>query len=149
MAMVFAWIKNQRRKKLLSEPFPGGWRTFLHANVRHYQHLDARQRMAVEQVVQVSGAEKGAEKVSGTVPLLLGTPAGTTCALQSKPSHDSVGRRPLVLVFPYRENIQIILSCQDQRFLTPFLVPPTCGTARYVLEWQREPRQWAISGPGG
>ncbi len=52
MAMVFAWIKNQRRKKLLSEPFPGGWRTFLHANVRHYQHLDARQRMAVEQVVE-------------------------------------------------------------------------------------------------
>ncbi len=69
----------------------------------------------------------------GTVPLLLGTPAGTTCALQSKPSHDSVGRRPLVLVFPYRENIQIILSCQDQRFLTPFLVQSTV-TVRLAVE---------------
>ncbi len=78
MAMVFAWIKNQRRKKLLSEPFPGGWRTYLHANVRHYQHLDARQRMAVEQVVQVSGAEKVSGQKRCQEPFLcfLGRPRG-------------------------------------------------------------------------
>ncbi|MGA2034052.1 MAG: zinc-dependent peptidase [Thermoguttaceae bacterium] len=56
--MVFSWIKNQRRRQLLSEPFPSGWRTYLRDNVRHYEHLDSRRRMAVEQVVRVFVAEK-------------------------------------------------------------------------------------------
>jgi len=56
--MVFSWIKNQRRKQLLSEPIPSDWRTHLHDNVRHYVHLNPRGRTTVEQVVQVLVAEK-------------------------------------------------------------------------------------------
>jgi Mlc titration factor MtfA (ptsG expression regulator) len=44
--------------ELLSEPFPSGWRLFLHDNVRHYEHLDPRRRTTVEQVVQILVAEK-------------------------------------------------------------------------------------------
>ena len=56
--MVFSWLRNQRRMELLSEPFPRGWRTYLHDNVRHYEHLDPRRRTTVEQVVQILVAEK-------------------------------------------------------------------------------------------
>ena len=56
--MVFSWLRNQRRMELLSEPFPSGWRTFLHNNVRHYEYLDPRRRTTVEQVVQILVAEK-------------------------------------------------------------------------------------------
>ena len=56
--MVFSWLRNQRRMELLSKPFPGDWRKYLHDNVRHYEHLDPRRRTTVEQVVQVLVAEK-------------------------------------------------------------------------------------------
>ena len=56
--MVFSWIRNQRRIKLLSEPLPSDWRTFLQDNVRHYEHLDPQRRTTVEQVVQILVAEK-------------------------------------------------------------------------------------------
>jgi hypothetical protein len=58
LAMLFSWIRNQRRTKLLSEPFPSRWRTYLHGNVRHCKHLDPRRSLAVEQTVQVFVAEK-------------------------------------------------------------------------------------------
>ena len=56
--MVFAWIRNQRRMELLSEPFPSDWRRHLRDNVRHYEYLDRQRRQAVERVVQVFVAEK-------------------------------------------------------------------------------------------
>jgi Mlc titration factor MtfA (ptsG expression regulator) len=56
--MVLSWMKNQRRRQLLLEPFPDCWRKYLRDNVRHYEHLDARRRTTVEQVVQVLSAEK-------------------------------------------------------------------------------------------
>jgi Mlc titration factor MtfA (ptsG expression regulator) len=56
--MIFSWLKNRRRKQVLSEPFPTSWRDHLGSNVRHYQYLTPGQRAMVEQVVQVFVAEK-------------------------------------------------------------------------------------------
>jgi Mlc titration factor MtfA (ptsG expression regulator)/Flp pilus assembly protein TadD len=56
--MVFSWLRNQRRRELLAEPFPSRWRPFLHDNVRHYEHLDPPRRTAVEHAVQILAAEK-------------------------------------------------------------------------------------------
>ena len=56
--MLFSWLKSHRRTELLSESLPSLWRTYLQENVRQFDYLDPRRKMAVEQMVQVFVAEK-------------------------------------------------------------------------------------------
>jgi hypothetical protein len=56
--MFFSWLKNQRRKALLAEPFPRDWQVWLRGNVRHYQHLDRQKQARVQETVRVFVAEK-------------------------------------------------------------------------------------------
>jgi tetratricopeptide (TPR) repeat protein len=56
--MIFSWLKNQRRKRLLAEPIPWAWLEYLTRNVRHYERLDGQRRAIPCQVVQVLVAEK-------------------------------------------------------------------------------------------
>jgi MtfA peptidase len=56
--MLFPWINNRRRQKLLEEPFPTAWHEVLKRNVRHYQYVDARGHARIEGCVQVMLAEK-------------------------------------------------------------------------------------------
>jgi MtfA peptidase len=56
--MIFTWLKNQRRKTLVAEPFPRGWHGWLRGNVRHYQHLERQKKARVQEAIQVFVAEK-------------------------------------------------------------------------------------------
>ena len=56
--MIFSWLKNQRRNRLLAEPIPWAWLEYLRSNVRHYQRLDGQTRSLLCQVTQVLVAEK-------------------------------------------------------------------------------------------
>ncbi len=56
--MIVSWIRNQRRRELLSEPFPSRWRMHFRHDVRHYKQLDPQKRLALERAVQVFVAEK-------------------------------------------------------------------------------------------
>jgi MtfA peptidase len=56
--MVFSWLKTRRREKLLVEPCPAAWLTYLASNVRHYRHLEPSKQALMRQVVQVFVAEK-------------------------------------------------------------------------------------------
>ena len=56
--MIFSWLKNQRRKTLVAEPFPRTWHAWLRGNVRHYQHLERQKRLRMLDVIQVFVAEK-------------------------------------------------------------------------------------------
>jgi Mlc titration factor MtfA (ptsG expression regulator)/Flp pilus assembly protein TadD len=56
--MIFSWLKNQRRNRLLAEPIPWAWLEYLRRNVRHYQRLDGQRRSLVGQVARILVAEK-------------------------------------------------------------------------------------------
>ena len=56
--MIFSWLKNQRRNRLLAEPIPWAWLEYMTRNVRHYGRLDVPRRTRVGQVAQVLVAEK-------------------------------------------------------------------------------------------
>jgi Mlc titration factor MtfA (ptsG expression regulator)/Tfp pilus assembly protein PilF len=56
--VLFTWLKNRQRKKLLSAPFPAEWEDHLAANVRHYAHLPPAERERMQRIVRVVAAEK-------------------------------------------------------------------------------------------
>ena len=56
--MIFDWLQNRRRDRLLAEPFPPAWLAFLASNVRHYLHLPPPDQEWVRTFVQVFVAEK-------------------------------------------------------------------------------------------
>jgi MtfA peptidase len=56
--MIFSWLRNRRRRKLLAEPFPIRWEPFLRKNVWHYNHLADAERDRLRDIARVLIAEK-------------------------------------------------------------------------------------------
>jgi Mlc titration factor MtfA (ptsG expression regulator) len=56
--MIFAWLKNRRRKALAAESLPTAWHAWLRSDVRHYEYLDRQKQARVDQIVKVFVAEK-------------------------------------------------------------------------------------------
>lgn len=63
--LLFSWLANRRRKKLLQEPFPPAWEDILQRNVAHYCMLDDIERSHLRALVQVFIAEKDWEGCGG------------------------------------------------------------------------------------
>ena len=63
--MVFKWLKNRRRKRILATPFPAEWSEILTRNVVHFQQLPPAQRTKLSRLVQVFIAEKNWEGCGG------------------------------------------------------------------------------------
>lgn len=57
--MLFSWLRNRRRRKILAEPFPVRWVAFLDRNVGHYALLSAPEQARLRDVTQILVAEKG------------------------------------------------------------------------------------------
>jgi Mlc titration factor MtfA (ptsG expression regulator)/Tfp pilus assembly protein PilF len=56
--MIISWIRNRRRRRILSVPFPADWESLIKRRIRHYRHLPEPQQRRVRQIVQVMAAEK-------------------------------------------------------------------------------------------
>lgn len=56
--MVFFWLKRRRRKRIVAQPFPGKWLTYLDANVLQYRLLTKDEQEELRRRVQVFIAEK-------------------------------------------------------------------------------------------
>jgi hypothetical protein len=65
--MLFRWLKRRRRHRILSQPFPADWRTWLEQDVVIYPYLDAAQQALLRDLVQVFVAEKNWEGLKGVV----------------------------------------------------------------------------------
>ncbi len=63
--MLFSWLKNRRRQKLLQTPFPDAWNQALTHNVHHDALLPAPQRQKLRRLVTVFIAEKRWEGCGG------------------------------------------------------------------------------------
>src|SRR5262245_16908872 len=64
--MLFAWLKNRRRRKLLATPFPAEWLPVLE-RLGHYRLLDARDQAKLRDDVRIFLAEKEFEGCKGFV----------------------------------------------------------------------------------
>lgn len=63
--MIFRWLRQRRRRRLLAEPFPSNWDAILEANFRAYAQLSELERAKLRGDLQVFVAEKNWEGVYG------------------------------------------------------------------------------------
>lgn len=63
--MLFDWLTNRRRRKLIARPFPAAWLEVLQSNLHHYARLTAAEQARVRDYVQVFVAEKHWEGCGG------------------------------------------------------------------------------------
>jgi len=63
--VIFSWLRNRRRRRLLSEPFPIRWEPFLRANVWHFTRLAEAEQARLRDIVRVLIAEKTWEGAGG------------------------------------------------------------------------------------
>src|SRR5262245_45493120 len=63
--MLFRWLRNRRRRKILAEPFPATWQATLDDKVAHYKVLGDADRGKLRRAVQIIVAEKEWEGCRG------------------------------------------------------------------------------------
>lgn len=56
--MLFSWLRNRRRRRLLADPFPDRWEKILHRNVGHYALLSAEEQRRLRDATRILVAEK-------------------------------------------------------------------------------------------
>ncbi len=99
---MYHWLRDHRRKKILTEPFPLVWRTILGEKVRHYSFLNADEKHRLEQLLQVFVAEKtfigcnGLEMVDEIRVVI----AADACMLILGLPHNLYGKLETILVYP-------------------------------------------------
>lgn len=65
--MLFRWLKQRRRQKLLAEPFPALWLELLHERVVLYRYLDEAEQSALRDALRILLDEKAWEGCKGLV----------------------------------------------------------------------------------
>jgi Mlc titration factor MtfA (ptsG expression regulator) len=63
--MLFRWLKQRRREKLLAEPFPASWLDVLQQRVVLYRYLDPEQQARLRGALRILLAEKAWEGCKG------------------------------------------------------------------------------------
>ncbi len=63
--MLFQWLRQRRRQKLLAEPFPPAWRAVLEDQVVLYRYLDPSEQLCLLDLVRIFIAEKEFEGCKG------------------------------------------------------------------------------------
>lgn len=141
--MIFRWLTERRRERLLERPFPEEWKAFLADNVAAYKLLDADEKQRLHDLVQVFIAEKNWEGCGGLEldDEIRVTIAGCACQmLLGREDHDLFGEVVSLLVYPSA----VVAKAQDRSFFDPGLEPvrgdmPVLGLAvkggAVVLAW--------------
>ena len=80
---MFSWFKRRRRRRILSQPFPPEWITYLDENVHHYAYLPTDRQARLRERIQVFVAEKTWVECGGLVidDEVRVTVAGQACLL--------------------------------------------------------------------
>lgn len=81
--MLFSWLDERRRARLLEAPFPDEWRRILSRNMVHFGYLEGHEQRQLCQLVQLFVAEKEWEGCNGLVLTdeMKVTIAGQACLL--------------------------------------------------------------------
>jgi Mlc titration factor MtfA (ptsG expression regulator) len=78
--MIFSWLRNRRRRKILAEPFPLRWFRYLEQNVGHVALLPAHLQPRIHDAIRILIAEK---RWLGRGGLFIGEEMQVTIAAQA------------------------------------------------------------------
>ncbi len=100
--MLFRWLTERRRARLLEAEFPPAWREYLASNVRSYALLDEDEQKHLHDLVQVFIAEKHWEGCGGLelTEEMQVTIAGNACLMILARDHDLLKEIESILVYP-------------------------------------------------
>ena len=100
--MFISWLRERRRRKILSTPFPPAWIEFLERNVPQYLHLRPDEKARLRDNVQVFVAEKNWEGCGGLTLTeeMKVTIAAHACLMTLAMEGDPFGRLLSILVYP-------------------------------------------------
>lgn len=100
--MIFHWLTDRRRKKILATPFPDAWRRHIERNVAHFAWLDDEEQTHLLQLVQVFAAEKHWEGLGGLelTDEVKATISAQACLLILGLDHDLYRQVESILVYP-------------------------------------------------
>ncbi len=100
--MIFGWLEDRRRKKILEHPFPAEWLGILDKRVAHWAYLDDAERDHLRQLVQVFVAEKEWEGLGGLeiTDEIRVTIAAEACLLILGLEHSLYRQVESILVYP-------------------------------------------------
>ncbi len=101
--MIFDWLKDWRRERILARPFPEEWLGHLRQNVAHYEYLSEAEQATLRDDVQVFVAEKNWEACGGLVMTdeIKVTIAAQACLLVLGLDYGYYDRVLSVLVYPH------------------------------------------------
>ncbi len=55
---MWNWFRKFRRRKILAEPFPGEWETYIQKSLPYFKHLNAEEQKRLRSLIQIFIAEK-------------------------------------------------------------------------------------------
>ncbi len=100
--MLFTWLRNRRRRKVLSTAFPAAWLEYLHKNVAHYAYLSEAEQAQLRDDLRIIIAEKNWEGCGGLqiTDEVKVTIAAHACLLVLAMEHNYYDRVQSILVYP-------------------------------------------------
>lgn len=100
--MIFHWLTERRRARLLATRFPEAWCSILERNVRAYQRLSPIEQQRLRDLVTVFIAEKRWEGCAGlqVTDEMRVTIAGSACLLLLGRDHDLMRDVESILIYP-------------------------------------------------
>ena len=105
--MLFTWLRNRRRRRLVEQPFPPLWLTYLEKNVAHYRCLTPADQARLRDDLRIFIAEKNCEGCGGLTMTdeIKVTVAAQACLLVLGLKHNYFERVQSILVYPrpYRD----------------------------------------------
>lgn len=145
--MLFSWLKQRRRKRILQNPFPTEWLKWLEKRVPHYRRLSSADQEKLRKLVQVFVAEKNWEGCKGVTVTdeMKATIAGQACLLLLGIEHDYFPNVKTILVFP-RQFVPREIEDMDESGVIHESHEAALGQA-----WENGPviLSWADSKAGG
>jgi Mlc titration factor MtfA (ptsG expression regulator) len=100
--MIFDWLDERRRKRILATPFPAEWLRVLQRNMVHFGYLDADEQRRLCDLIQVFIAEKNWEGCNGLTLTdeIRVTIAAQACLLVLELDHVLYHNVETILVYP-------------------------------------------------
>lgn len=100
--MIFRWLDERRRKRLLETPFPEAWKRLLSRNMVHFGYLNADEQRRLCELVQLFVLDKSWEGCNGLelTDEIRVTIAGQACLLVLELDHVLYANVETILVYP-------------------------------------------------
>jgi Mlc titration factor MtfA (ptsG expression regulator) len=137
--MLFSWLQQRRRAKLLAKPFSPEWLTYLRRNVAHYQHLSEQEQARLRDDLRIFIFEKrwegcGGLKIADEIKVTI---AAQACLLVLGMKHNYFDRVSSILVYPRGYRVPPVDETRDDPIDDPRRA--WVGEAHYrgpvVLSW--------------